>query len=93
MPEPFILILDDPVVKPDLVRSILRSREELGQTYLVISHDHEFIKAICDRVMLIREGKVISIGDPDEIVRLFNELETPMGAGATDTEGFYGFGE
>lgn len=81
MSEPYILILDDPVVKPDLIRSILKSREELGQTYLVISHDHAFIQAIADRVMLLRDGKTISIGEPEKIVKLFNELESPMGCG------------
>jgi len=84
MTEPHILILDeptgtiDPLTLNDITRSILKSREELGQTYLIISHDPSFVEAVCDRAMLMKSGKVIETGEPSGIVNLFDEIGAPM---------------
>jgi methyl coenzyme M reductase system subunit A2 len=86
MTEPHVLILDeptgtiDPVTINDISRSILRSREELMQTYLIISHDPSFIESVCDRAMFMSAGKVVGIGGPKEIVDLFKEKSAPMEA-------------
>ncbi|MHC1585773.1 MAG: methyl coenzyme M reductase system, component A2, partial [Candidatus Syntropharchaeia archaeon] len=78
MTEPKILILDDPITTKEIMKAILRSREELGQTYLIISHDHRFIQSVCDRVMLFRSGEIVEIGEPKRIVNLFRKIETPL---------------
>ncbi|MDY6965515.1 MAG: methyl coenzyme M reductase system, component A2 [Halobacteriota archaeon] len=86
MTEPAILILDeptgtvDPVTLNDITRSILKSREELGQTYVIISHDPEFVETVCDRALLMRAGRKVEMGEPDKIVKLFDDLGAPMAA-------------
>jgi methyl coenzyme M reductase system subunit A2 len=72
--EPNIIILDeptgtmDPVTRVQVTDSILKTREELNQTFLIISHDMDFVSDVCDRVALMRGGKVLKIGKPDEII-------------------------
>jgi methyl coenzyme M reductase system, component A2 len=67
--EPRILVLDeptgtmDPATKIEVARSILRARKELGETFIIVSHDMEFVAQICDRVTLMHLGKIVEIGD------------------------------
>ena len=78
--EPKIVILDeptgtmDPITRVHVADSIIRARKELNQTFLVISHDMDFVLDVCDRASLMRAGKIIKTGDPREIV---TELTPP----------------
>jgi len=73
--EPNIVILDeptgtmDPITRVQVTDSILKAREELEQTFLIISHDMDFVIDVCDRTALMRGGKILKIGDPKEIVK------------------------
>ncbi|WP_456486990.1 methyl coenzyme M reductase system, component A2 [Candidatus Alkanophaga liquidiphilum] len=84
MKEPEILILDEPTGTIDsitqnvIAKAILSSRAELGQTYIIMSHDPDFIEKVCDRAILMRGGKIVEIGDPRNIVKMFKEIEKPM---------------
>lgn len=72
--EPNIVVLDeptgtmDPITKVDVKHSILHSREESEDTFIVVSHDMEFVQAICDRCALMRFGKIVKIGPTDEVL-------------------------
>jgi ABC-type branched-subunit amino acid transport system ATPase component len=46
---------------------ILRIREELGATVLVIEHDMPLIMGISDRVYCLEAGRVIAQGPPDQV--------------------------
>ena len=46
---------------------ILRIREELGASLLVIEHDMPFIMGISDRVYCLEAGQVIAEGTPDTV--------------------------
>ncbi|OPY44605.1 MAG: putative ABC transporter ATP-binding protein [Methanosaeta sp. PtaU1.Bin028] len=83
--EPRIVVLDeptgtmDPITKIDVSKSILNAREELGETFVIVSHDMDFVQNVCDRAMLMRNGQVISIGTPaDILVKLTEEEEKLM---------------
>ena len=84
MTEPELLILDeptgtiDPITTQDLIDSILLARKELGQTFIIISHDPDFVERTCDRVVLMRTGKIVCEGTPTEVVQTFSEMEKPM---------------
>lgn len=79
--EPRIVILDeptgtmDPITKVDVKHSIMHSREEMDETFIVVSHDMEFVRDICDRIALMRGGKIISIGKTAEILATLTEEE------------------
>jgi methyl coenzyme M reductase system subunit A2 len=65
----------DPITKQDVKHSILHAREEMDETFIVVSHDMDFVRDICDRLALMRGGKIISIGTTDEILSQVTEEE------------------
>lgn len=71
---PKIVILDEPTgtldkaTMMDVAESIIRTREELGTTFLIVSHDIEFVKAICDRVTVMDAGRKKYTGDVTEAI-------------------------
>lgn len=86
--EPLLVVLDeptgtmDPITKIDVKHSILHAREEMDETFIVVSHDMEFVKDICDRVALMRGGKIIKLGPTAEVLAHLTEDErTVMGGG------------
>lgn len=64
----------DPVTVTVVDRLILRMREELGVTSLVITHDIDSAYRISDRVAMLYEGRVLESGTPAEI----RETENPL---------------
>ena len=90
--EPLLVVLDeptgtmDPITKIDVKHSILHAREEMDETFIVVSHDMEFVRDICDRVALMRGGKVIKLGPTEEVLAHLTEEERKvMGAGSAPT--------
>ncbi|AIJ05333.1 methyl coenzyme M reductase system, component A2 [Methanocaldococcus bathoardescens] len=79
--EPRVVILDeptgtmDPITRNTVAESIHKSRAELEQTYIIVSHDMDFVLNVCDRAGLMRNGKLIKVGKPEEIVALLTEEE------------------
>ena len=79
--EPRIVVLDEPtgtmdtITKIEVTKSILNARKELGETFIIVSHDMDFVKNVCDRALLIRDGRAISIGVPDDVLGLITEEE------------------
>ncbi len=82
--EPKIVLLDeptgtaDPLTRMEIVRSIRKSREDLDQTYLIVSHDIDFIMDVCDRAALMRGGKIIAVGPPNDVINTMREQEKAM---------------
>jgi methyl coenzyme M reductase system, component A2 len=72
--EPRLVILDeptgtmDPITKIDVKHSIMHAREEMDETFIVVSHDMDFVRDICDRLALMRGGKIVEIGRTDEVL-------------------------
>ncbi|MDD1756768.1 MAG: methyl coenzyme M reductase system, component A2 [Methanomassiliicoccales archaeon] len=72
--EPRIVILDeptgtmDPITKINVATSILTARKELGETFIIVSHDMDFVVNCCDRAAIMKGGKVVAEGDPKSIV-------------------------
>jgi methyl coenzyme M reductase system subunit A2 len=81
MKEPNIIIMDeptgtmDPFTKKEVTKSILEAREKMGDTFVIVSHDMDFLEEICDRVALMRHGKIVSVGDPKTVLAELTEEE------------------
>jgi methyl coenzyme M reductase system subunit A2 len=79
--EPNLVILDeptgtmDPITKKDVSNSILTARAETGETFMIVSHDLDFVKEVCDRAALMRGGKIISIGPTAQVLDFLTEHE------------------
>ncbi|MEJ5172798.1 MAG: ABC transporter ATP-binding protein [Hydrogenothermaceae bacterium] len=57
----------DPVTSAMIDRLVLKLRDEIGVTSIVVTHDLESAFSIADRIMYIHKGRVMAIGTPDEI--------------------------
>jgi len=79
--EPKIIILDeptgtmDPITKVIIAKSVLKARDTLDETFVVVSHDMDFITNCCDRAAFIKNGKVVDIGPPDRIIGEFDRQQ------------------
>jgi phospholipid/cholesterol/gamma-HCH transport system ATP-binding protein len=57
----------DPVTTAVIDELILKMKQELGVTSLVITHDMQSAYRISDRIAMLFEGRVLEEGTPDEI--------------------------
>jgi phospholipid/cholesterol/gamma-HCH transport system ATP-binding protein len=64
----------DPVTTAVIDRLILKMRDELGVTSLVITHDMGSAYRVSDRIAMLYEGRVLEQGTPDEIRRSQNPV-------------------
>jgi iron complex transport system ATP-binding protein len=82
--EPRIILLDEPTASLDLAHQVhvmdlmedLKSQE--GMTVIMVSHDLNLACLYADRLLLMKEGCVMSIGTPCEVVA-FDTLEETYG--------------
>ena len=66
MDEPFSAL--DPIIRREMQKELLQLQKELHKTIVFISHDiYEALK-IGDRIAMMKDGKIIQIGSPEEIL-------------------------
>jgi glycine betaine/proline transport system ATP-binding protein len=64
--EPFSAL--DPLIRRDMQDEVVRLQAETGQTMVFITHDlHEALK-LGDRIAIMRDGAIVQIGSPEEVV-------------------------
>ena len=72
-PEPGVVLLDEPFssldasLRADLRRDVELILRDVGATAVLVTHDQEEALSICDRVAVMRSGRVVQVGDPREI--------------------------
>lgn len=72
--EPRIIIFDeptgtmDPITKNEVANSILTARKETGTTFVIVSHDMEFVRNVCDRTAHMKLGKITAMGDAGSVL-------------------------
>ena len=45
-----------------------------GKTLVLVSHDTELIRSLCDEVLVLEEGRVAAQGDPESAIRCYHDL-------------------
>jgi branched-chain amino acid transport system ATP-binding protein len=55
------------VLRVELLEHILAVRRDHGITFLVVEHDLDFVMQAADRVIVMNEGRVLTIGTPAEV--------------------------
>lgn len=58
----------DQIVQKGILQLLLRLQEELGLTYIFITHDIATVKAISDQIVVMLEGRVVEQGMKSEIL-------------------------
>ncbi|WP_369391437.1 glycine betaine/L-proline ABC transporter ATP-binding protein [Streptomyces sp. CG1] len=64
--EPFSAL--DPLIRRDMQDEVARLHREEGRTMVFITHDLTEALKLGDRIALMRDGKVVQLGTPEEIV-------------------------
>lgn len=64
--EPFSAL--DPLIRRDMQNEVIRLHRELGKTMVFITHDLAEALKLGDRILIMRDGEVVQIGTPDEVV-------------------------
>ena len=77
--DPDILIIDEALSVGDAYfqqkcLKKIRQFKERGVTILFVSHDAGVVKALCDRVALMDQGRILNIGDPQDLLEHYNAL-------------------
>ena len=72
---PKLLVVDEPMVGLDpagakLIKQVFRRMADEGQTVFLSTHTLEVAEAICDRVAIINQGRIATLGTVDELKAL-----------------------
>jgi glycine betaine/proline transport system ATP-binding protein len=72
--DPEVMLLDepfsalDPLIRRDMQNEVIRLHHDLRKTMVFITHDLAEALKLGDHVMIMRAGKVVQIGRPEELV-------------------------
>ena len=72
---PKLLLLDEPTsaldvsVQAEILNLLKRLRREQGLTYLMVTHNLPVVSFLCDRLAVMRHGRVVEIADVDQLKR------------------------
>ena len=78
--EPQLILYDEPTSELDPLSSvvigeeILKLQQRIHVTSLVVSHDRDLAFGVADRIAVINEGRILTIGTPDEVKRFDDPL-------------------
>jgi glycine betaine/proline transport system ATP-binding protein len=72
--DPEVMLLDepfsalDPLIRRDMQNEVIRLHREMGKTMVFITHDLAEALKLGDHVLIMRAGKIVQAGRPEEIV-------------------------
>jgi glycine betaine/proline transport system ATP-binding protein len=64
--EPFSAL--DPLIRRDMQDEVCRLQEETGKTMIFITHDLPEALRLGDRIAIMRDGRFVQVGTPEEVV-------------------------
>lgn len=71
--DPTVLLLDEPLssldraLREEMQSELKRIQRESGTAFLYVTHDQESAMSMSDRIGVMREGRIVDIGTPEEL--------------------------
>ena len=84
--DPNVLLCDeatsalDPQTTDEILDLLLKIKEERNLTIVIITHEMQVIRRICDEVAVMENGRVIEQGNVDEVFEYLVDLNEKVGA-------------
>ncbi|MGB7749218.1 MAG: ATP-binding cassette domain-containing protein [Verrucomicrobiia bacterium] len=78
--DPQLILYDEPTSELDplsavvIGEEILKLQQRIQVTSLVVSHDRDLAFGVADRIAVINEGRILTIGTPEEVKRFDDPL-------------------
>lgn len=84
--DPDVFIIDEALAVGDAYfqqkcTERIREFRRKGGSLLFVSHDMTSVKMLCDKVLVLDQGRLVGFGDPDPMVRLYNRILAVKGSG------------
>src|SRR5690606_18649895 len=81
---PRLIMMDEPVAglsaeEADHVRDTIKRVRERGITVIVVDHNMRFISGLCDRVLVVHQGRELAVGTPAEVLSDAAVIEAYLG--------------
>jgi phospholipid/cholesterol/gamma-HCH transport system ATP-binding protein len=73
--QPQLILYDEPTSELDplsalaVAEEIVNLKERIQVTSLIVSHDRDLAFGVADRIAVINQGRILTIGTPDEVTR------------------------
>jgi peptide/nickel transport system ATP-binding protein len=58
----------DVSLRSQMLDLMMKLQDELGLSYVFISHDMSVIRYMCDRVAVMYRGRIVEVGDADQVI-------------------------
>jgi ABC-type polysaccharide/polyol phosphate transport system ATPase subunit/ABC-type polysaccharide/polyol phosphate export permease len=78
-----VLAVGDTAFQAKCFRRFDRLREE-GKTVVIVTHDMDMVRRLCDRAMLLHEGRVVARGDAAHVAERYEELNAGWEPGPSE---------
>ncbi len=84
IPHPKVALLDEPTASldPEIAHQIRgfvkQQQKEFNTTILYTSHNMDEVADVCDRVMFLKQGKIVAVDTPSNLVRTIKDVTVTL---------------
>ena len=71
--QPRVLLLDEPMaaldkkLREETQFELMALQQQLGMTFMIVTHDQDEAMVVADRIAVMREGRIVQVGRPAEV--------------------------